>query len=1404
MLEHYIKLLVKFKEDKISLSILSIRNKMLHWIKEPFLSDKAKEYFRTIQKRGEPFIDFETEPKQIVQIKEVLNALYHAELAFQHIESINLDNWTKQIPKIKPLFDNIVTHAYKACYLLTHLDIDFQEILGPELFSLLGRLESTKEIINQYTKDEFDFETISKLYPLAYQAGTTTGIAIDQLKPNADTLDYEFLTHFSAVLPGYIQEFTKKVETFTNEFSENQPTLNKEQLTQIQEAAFKLLHSIENLKSGDILISLKAPNYIRIIRTIITLSMSTIQQIGYMNKSSQVAVCGELRRIKYELLPQLLSFADQLEDQALLKPGTISKPLMDQLKPLYGFLVLYASKVIDFSSQDKELRDIEDPTFNDLRLESTYKRITESKIKTLANVASISFHEFFKIIENIKFPLYELPAETKTILIKEYKLFESYVKAIDIDLNNQIISQLQFNPSFVRRHIPGFIKKLTDKLTLDKLMTLNEQLKVVFLKEEETHRFHIQLNQDIMDTILDNPNLIIFPAAHSFMLDELTPLKLTSERELILNVEKKDGHNLITNTKELTLEELLLLYNLNFKTHQKIQKAHNAFLNFMNTDLFPLRSEFDAFDSTEKDKLRHWFSLFEPFIQRDEIESERTKELLNSFKLDSYEQWLSSLDFLENHHESIKGKLQELENLTNERQDIYLNLITIKLRECYESKPLECDESAGKRAHFLLKHTAYSEAIQRFKLSFLSLKEMFNETFKRQFTPSENKTELPFSISSLESKNLSSSLTCMKRLYNEIHHLEQIFLELEQLDHKSKKVTYVYHIIKIYGHIRDTISDLNDMSHDPFISFVLSQFKDQALNLYQNMMQVMEIYNVKPDAISLTSTQVENKAVENNSLWYVIHSLMIIPEQIKAALSDEPLSEEVKQDIQIQSKKAVLNIEKIITNSNSYFKLFLETPTMYRLYHNLKERLQTFATISRSAAFDHLEELNTVFFTDLLKEVDEWEDKLCLKPGLLTGPMKMLLDEFYKGLLEPFIAESEDLLSHIASQEPILRRLEAVDNRLRQVENSLRDPVFKILKNLNQAIETNLNSSRRSRKTNGQILIELFNEALPILLQAKTDRNLVIDGHTVDENPELKDLDLFLKKEVTSPEKGELSLVGLAQTVCTYYQIHKKNLKVEVATTKEKFGYLGELQLRQLKYKKEIVAEYREKLFDKHLKLISLRHVGLLNTGDEYNSLLKIYLQTHKKTILEASQHAINFNNTIHLLMQQNTLDFVRSNYLNFYHLESIRAQLDKFSVYFSNTQEKIQKNNSFFETNSTLSPKIELIDRLKSISTQTELPVTERIKLIQQEVQKDSFRMTMLSHHRYDTLSFSWILQRVLSLLSLLHIHKPKHLLLTKELTKKANENPSQRELLRRFGMFSEAPTLRSYEPPEPAIPAL
>ncbi|KTD22220.1 SdhA, GRIP coiled-coil protein GCC185 [Legionella lansingensis] len=1619
-----------FKERDIARLLKNLREKILTTLQQTYFSHYAKPFFAVVNSEGEPFTDFANEPKQIIQIKQLLNAIYHAQLAFKDLQSVNLSN-------INELFEDVgksweaLDHAYKASQLITHLDIDFNEILGSEIkqqviqifaqiikhtdkntnaaveftsalkdnadwFQIITRV---KAHIDKHTRSTAGLTSSLKDYPVGYNAGWFSGVAIDQMRPNGGNYDYDFLAHFGAVLPGYIQQLTLKLQEFAPQISTYQPTIDKAKLGDLQESAFKLLKSIENLQSGDIFISFKALNYIKIIRHIFTLSMSTLEQIGYMNESSQEVVRYNLGQLKHVYLPALFALVDRLEDQALLRPGTLTTPLMNQIKPWYELLGVYASTIVNFSAKGKELLTLDDSRFNEARLEQTRQRISTAQWDlTKHNIAEQALNDFFEVIEDSSFAGYSLlnlPKEDKQFLANKYQFLHPYMKIIAPELANLILRDLSEENTWGRQIVRPWhwIKRQAGPLALTTLIAIKAKLQTELSKDKATHLFHIKLNKDILRFVEESEKHVCpysgeLPDA-TFNEAKILGIDPTSSVQRLAFRQTPAGFSL-SNPDDLTLEQARKLHAYHKTQHLKLIRAQGAWNKFIKLlahenvysgENIELLLYGEDINSARKAKLLRLYRQFQPYFLKSFTDSDRAKAQDQAIIASLSEKPLlmtrapkanlaTAHFFTQQRIDLVNAlfiSLEPFKTVHAKKAKIYAKVAEKKYISEVNATILSPDYTTNPRAHFALKHTEYSKTIAEYRASlirllgddydlslmsitsfdkldtskldkkpylikddqgkyqiwgykenkwqltdigdleidfawkegqtvFISPKDeiystlkkahtrlldVFGKTFKERCIPAATGIPFPELMDQKTALIEPKQVIGIKRIFNSLYHLENVCLELEKLDDHSIKLVYLRHLLLVKGHAQELLELAKELATDPHFSLLATELKDKALMVYKTFMEQKETYAVDSEEVHLPEPQYEGKKIKYGSLWHTLHTFMLVPEHIEATLHNQPLSAESKLRVNTRTKQITINIERIIEDSNSYFKLFLDSPTMYSLYKELQQKLNDFTTTSRTAVLSHLEELNTDLFVRMLIEADQWEDKLGLTPGLLAGPLKALLDEFYKGLLDPLKLGSQDHIYFISTLVPICHRIEAALARQKAAQRRLLPPELAHVKVLTHELDTrnyNLpNVSLRDRyvliknlfdainKYNDIVhghsslsplaisvvekrLAKLYKAAAPILNEAYKELRLAPEP--VDKKD--KTIETFLRDSLKqsiadrtiqpeqdpaivtfvniAPRSGEksdptssepsattgntpqeakdstTSIVKLVNAVLLHYKGLQHSTQFEIDTTEERIAYLEKLKIKQQEASKKFIAEYTKKAYEKQFKALTSRYIGLLHMRDEYNQALKTYLKAETDMILRQAQDAQDIDKAVVMLLEAATKRFDRANFAKYQQLEAIRACLSQFDTYFTDVQPLVNKGEAFFENKTTLLKKIDIITELKRIAG-SDKSVDDRIEAIKTaittktKINEVSFQVDMLAHQHYDTLTFAWLAQCIVSLLSTLGIYTPKDKALTERL-QRAVENPSSLGLYR-FGWFSRRnDDARTYELPPPILP--
>lgn len=1112
MLEYYLKLLDSFKERQTSKLLRSIRQQILAKIQSPYFNPAIQTYFKKTNKFGEPFTDFASEPKQVTQIKEVINGIYHAELAFRDLETVNLRNSVNWLADFKKLWFHTITHGYHASYLLTHLGIDLTNIFTKEINHALGLLRLFSEFSNEHVGDAVAFAAKIKEYPLSYNTGLLAGIAVDQMKAGSGKIDYHFLTQVGADLPGYIQQMANYIQQYSPGLTSVKPTLDKRKLESLRKKSIQLLSSLESLQNeNDFFLPAKIVYYVDILRHVIYLSQSTLEQMKNLDESSQEVIRNNLAELKYKWLVPLFGLVDCIEDEALLAPGTLSKPLMAQLKPLYQLLIHYTSNVVKFSEKGRELVTIEDDKFIELRLEQTRQRIHKAQRHLVElEQAQEAFKFFFIILEKPQYAahaLIGLPPITKNALIKHYKHLQPYVKQLDKNLNNDIIRALTEESKRLSSFNPrSWLPHSHEKIKVAKALELKEKLKTLLSGDQATQQLHLKLNEDLIQSVYEQAECSLIPyvsETNQFSANEFEELNAHSDvgDGFHFGVDNFNNHQLI-NVEKLDSHQLFVLHEYYSEKIAKLKKAQKAYDKFYTIICLHHPNPLVEIDDEIKKQLAQLYSSFHAYIV-DSLSASlglanRDTEIIEALSNEAPSEEASriSTGYFRRSNRYLLSFFTFTLSSWQQRAKVLQALANKKLKQETESSSLIPDFTTTERADHLIKHRQYSTAISEFKESLFKLTGLFNDAIRKELEISFDligffEPGAPFPVLKNRNQTLEQpqQVLGIKRLLNCLYHLEKTCEELEKLNEKSSQSIYVYHLVRAYNHVSDLIELATALSQDPHFKLLAVDLVSQAKKIYHTLIIGSEPYRKEPTTVAIPH---HDKEIQYGSIWYSLNAFMLIPAHVAALLKQTSLSEKEVASISSHTKQVVLNIESVIESSDSYFKLFLKTPLMYRLFKELKHKLKQFSALTHDSVMGHLEEINSDLFARILLETDQWEDNLGLKPGQLSGPMKSMLDELYKGLLEPLGCISQKHIALLTNDSPITQRIEAIRKRRLEAkaEKETQMPEYLLLKRLVQSLKHYENFTKPGLgppqsadfiEFAKQELIDAFNKALPLL-----------------------------------------------------------------------------------------------------------------------------------------------------------------------------------------------------------------------------------------------------------------------------------------------------------------------------------
>ncbi len=1583
-----------------------------------------------------------------------IRALFQEELDFLLSYLGPIQNYAKdQAEDLKGYIDKTRKNIKNASYLTLSLDVNLRNLPKGDLDLIQlhlaniehfaeNRTETLQELINKAQKDseqpghlkvklgikvqglsqtdqdfiQLHLTPIEKLVsievkeiPLPYTIGEKTGIAAHQMRPLDGDVDYNFLTKFSGNLPAYINDLTNYIQEYSSQIKENEPKLNQEKLDKLRHAALSLLNDIEKLQGNNLFVSLRFLNYIHIIRNIITISMSIMDEVGELTDSSQDLVREKLALLKYNILPTLFGVVDKIEVNTMVKPGTLSTPLMEQIQKLYQALLYFPKKAIDFKEKGEELLSIEDSRFIDLRLELAYKRInTAAKVTSQTSKIQNAANAFFTELEKPEYQAYslaQLPAKIKEQLITNYKIIKPLMAQLDVNFEEEVTASLLGSVVSWSSYLKTPFNMLGVTLPADHIslvLAKKEALQGLITKNQNSQKFHTKLNENLIDFVHEKTKLVLFPyveTTEAYALDESIPLGI-NRNEINLKLKKAEfepllnafislsalithqinaDHKVPTDTLSLdALDEeartqLIGLYkqlqpyfaylvpprqknnalqferyltaileNKNISTKDTpavelfltlAQQTQNALVQVQTSwtdktevyyDLskaqFLSQEESTALRLREGKKLTFTESAANKDILVDNPEhlsADQAQELCEWYNhkqkkfAASQKAYTQFIELLNTHHikgnvlnivslkDNVKDELRKLYNIAqpyfmgalpkadrewaikfdkylvailsnraidlgnaptmdkffnyNKQLTAHFVEVALTLRhksESYEKIAQETFASENKaatlalstnkdpRAHYLLKNTNISQGIHEFRTDLSALVRLFNKTMQKELTPQAKGIPYP-EMENAKDANIhllqSEQVRAIKDLYNSLFHLEKIAKELETLTNdnlpipeqeesyakygnvkyyyhqllaevakswtKSKKGIYVYHLTQAYSHI-DEIKKLSlRLASDPHYGLLAKELISKAQNIYANLQEQTEAYQTGAEQIPLEGT------VQYSALWYALNAFYISPKHIRALDNINYLTTEELNTLHKRAKKATLTIERLINSSDSYFKLFLQTPNMLLLYKELKQKLNEFTTTAHDGVLTNLENIRPSLLTPMLLEADHWEDKLGLAPGSFSEPLRKITDEYYKGLLHPLNLSSKKYIALVNDNQSLIHREAAIDKEIEKAEKSANKieqsyasivklrAMMKVHRDLADgtfiAPAEYINLSKKE-------LQEHYKQALPRLARLKAKQKIYTKVSIYDED---HFFDNLCNEGLKDWEPHFTEIEELVKASHHYYLGLKATYEMKVSTAKEKQAYFKELARTQEQEQQDFIENYTNEAFGKHLDTLCDHHIGLQYTGTEYSTALRTELLRYKAQIINESKTAEDINLNIKNLLKEKISDFEKKHYADYYHLDSVREALLQFQSYFKYCTEK---KDSLFENKNTLDKKNAEISKLEKIATNARpgqvLSIKERLKEIRDKIKDPNFESIILAYKHHDTFSFAYLKMCFFLLLEALHLFTPTKKKRLNILNEAIDNQPKIDDLVSRFGLFS-TPTAPTSKPTMPSI---
>ncbi|WP_133129981.1 hypothetical protein [Legionella yabuuchiae] len=1274
---------------------------------------------------------------------------------------------------------------------------------------------------------------------VAYLMGVYSGFGIEQLNPK-EGADYQFLTQFTAEIPRYLDEWSKKIQAYSELASAGERShLDPHQLETLRNHALLLLHAIENLQDGSFFFSVKVFNYLRIFHQLFTLSLSIIEEANHLNETAQASVCSKMEALKYLLSTDLLAAMDKLEEATMLRPGFLSSHLKQHLQNFYDTIVHYTNKYVDFSKRQPHLLTLEDTIFHAARLERAHQRMSKIKVELLClEQIKFSLNKFFSLLKQPHvrgMRLKDLPELVKQELASHYHLIQPYIhqtNLVDSDLVASLTSQASY--SFNPRRLISWVVEYNDSISF--ILRSEQHLLALVGKEVSTNLFQFTLNQELIQAIQTNASLTLLPCEiqDGFnLIDEATVLGIKAdETDEALHFELQDGHNLVQNLEELSSKQTLALYRFYSLYQAKLADAMNAYEAFSKVlERYPATQIINDLPVQPKQELRNLYAIFQPYWvhlfaqEHNSFPLDDSMVMALSINSNSQHSDITAQDFFSYKPEFIR-KIRGFIDLANEKkiQCSRLNREALVIEQA--TKPLDAIKR-DERANHVISHTEYSKAFRAFKESLEKFTSIFNAAVRRELKPAKEGIPFPELGVSTGIYSQSSQVLMLKRLINAAYHLEQLFIHLETLHDKSIKSVYVMRIGRASVHVYNLVLLTNALCSDPYTVQMAGDIVQKLKFAQNNMKSLLRPYlpgmtdQEEADRSTMNSSSESTPAPEvNQTILHVLNAMMVLPEHIKAGRQGEVLERSDIQSSHENAYKIAQDIQRIIKHSSSYLKLFFETSTMYKLFKDLRVKLEIVTTSTHDAVMDNLKSIRNELMLQILLEANHWEDKFALLPGTVSQPLRDILDAFFIGMIESLELPTQQHLSLVQSMIPIELEMKDASNHKTSIGRELKlvkdkEVVLQRFSKQVQVFKDTIHDPGEKEATClnlAEALVDDFNHFIVPVAQ-KVCLPFTLEELSFHELP---------VSDVVTQDKLLASVEEiLSACVSHYHELHASH-QLAIDTIDEKIHFLQDVKKCKETQDKQYITDYATKLFNEQAKLLSSKHFGLIHSEVEYREELYKYLKSFESEIVSRiieERDSLDIRKNLVALLSEKIRQFEQEHYEDYKQLNNIKAAIEQFRSYIGEANEAIKSKKwsltPLFESKRTLDDKNALLHQLKDIACnqqdekdlafELKLSVKDRLAKIKEFVKIPTFQTTMLKYHNFNAFTYEGLKQLVANLLKLLGLYTPSYQHRFKNLKNATQERPSLAQMGSRYGLFSAAPRTGHSEPenPSPHIPA-
>ncbi len=1244
----------QFRAAGIAAQLQYARYLIENWLDSQPIEEEAQRLFSERNDNSLPYENFELNPRQVSQTKKVINALFLGEKAVYELENMNIGSIS--IEQLLAIFMDVS----RSIQLATHLDLDFADCFRDHeniLIPIKNKFSTFSES-NQIRADRFMAKISENSLPALLGEGV--GQVIDSMGrgKRADGFfnDQALIMNFSRWINNSLDLITDHLIGQEEE---------SELVKAIKLDAMNLMEELSDICNEGLSFT-KLLKQIKRLLQIKQRFLSLCHQGGLLNEEIQAALFDCLDQLKRKWAPLLIDVAFRLEELLLLEHGSYSLPLINLLESHYKEYFPYINTLIPTENDENaHYQTMIDHSFLANCAKYPYQRLKEHQaalskvlllarlwdrdwaLRTLEKISGIEESSQEGVIHkysNKNFKnrnIAQMSDRQLEEFISYYQACQSYIREVSPDLDEEIFQSIKVR-STTSQTLWQQIRSKVGRGDLDKLLSLDSQVKNKFLKDAKNLSYLVSFNQKQIRGIyhsqlgkvpddLPLKSIDLYNTQREFSADDVQMEALRIFRrddETELQGEQEDKNTTICKhvgelKKRAVKVDISLTY---FNLFISIWDQQNTKKN-------------KTFTLEQRRQLRKHYYYFRTFILERCFTNDKQRfmaidqeVLLLTSEKNYKKKALQARSFFANKSEIASAFESASLELRNARASL-LNKIEKNL---FENRvlPENLSEPIEKEFRYrVLKEANISEDLSAFKFQLYNCMSFFSDTIQEGLRPYNQGVPFPETENPIDDQKETEHFKILKRLHNAVYYLEQLARSFEELDDRAWEqgermglwkpywqIAYFHNSIFIYLYYAKLKSIITDLVFDPF-------FKQLSDEIQKQFKVFLQILNAHGQPYLINGVNDNNNGcyeIKYEGLFKTINALFYAPTHIKSLNYHFQVSDNERLEVTEKARTVTYHIEWISSaiNQSPWLGVILSSPKILSVYQQAAKQLTILRDVSYDAAISRLSEIRSDFLSTLVDMIDQYEERFAIKP-VVSKNFSDLSVSFFDGLVSQLAIAPDDRLNILFDGSWLDRRLDLLTKRRSKllIELSLAREKVSFFETYNEKIASLLK--------NGKFATDL------------TTRKLIaeISSFYLEHYLTLQRFDSSLTEDyLNSFFKGEELFEGERLKPLMYTSTELSSSYLEEKEDKD----IKSKSIRVLPLKRIKVANYiYQGEFEKLTKVSNAFQLLTANAqGKVQTILMTLALYDERKRFLETQQQELSAAN------DEKRIQFVESSYI--------------------------------------------------------------------------------------------------------------------------------------------------------------